>query len=206
MKNDNTDVLLFRRYSNQLPQVYPLTEYEPDILDKFMNLLLNKNLHDEDNRADIVLLVKCYIISLFIPGIPKPVLMPYGHQGAAKTSFMECIKRLIDPSIVKTLSFPRDVNELIQQLSHNYVAYYDNISRMNNWTSDQICRAVTGSGSTVRRLYTSDDDVNRSFKRCIVLNGVNLAASKPDLLDRGIPIHLKCIEEKDRLIKPFNNR
>ena len=35
---------------------------------------------------------------------------------------------LVDPSIVKTLTFPRDINELIQKLSHNYIAYFDNVS------------------------------------------------------------------------------
>ena len=31
---------------------------------------------------------------------------------------MEFIKMLVDPSAIKTLSFPTDINELIQQLSH----------------------------------------------------------------------------------------
>ena len=38
----------------------------------------------------------------------------------------------------------------------------------------------------------------RSFKRCIGLNGINLAATKPDLLDRALFFELKRIENKDR--------
>ena len=46
---------------------------------------------------------------------------------------------LIDPCIAKTFSFPRDLHELNQQLSHNYVTYYDNISEMKDWISDELC-------------------------------------------------------------------
>jgi site-specific recombinase XerD len=53
------------------------------------------------------------------PGMAKPILMLHGEQGSAKTTLQELIKTLVYPSIVKTLTFPRDINELVQQLSHN---------------------------------------------------------------------------------------
>ena len=99
--------------------------------------------------------------------------------------------------MLKTLSFPRDVNQLIQQLSHNYVAYYDNISKLSEWSSDELCRAVTGSESSKRKLWTDDDDIIYNFKRCVGFNGINMAATKADLLDRGLNIHVKRIEDKD---------
>jgi len=186
--------ILFRRYSNQQPQVYPLTEYEPDVFDKFMKLVNIK----EDNE-DIKLLLKCYIISLFIPNIQKPVLMLHGSQGSAKSSLEEMIKMLVDPSVVTTFTFPRGIDELIQQLSHNHIVFYDNISTINDWISDQLCRAVSGSGSSKRQLYTDDDDVIYSFKRCVGFNGINLGATKADLLDRGLIIELERIEEENQL-------
>ena len=80
---ENKPPILFRRYSNQLPQVNPITHLTIDdkddtILDKFLGLL---NVKDADNK----LILKCYIISLFIPGIAKPILMLHGEQGSAKT-------------------------------------------------------------------------------------------------------------------------
>ena len=92
--------LFFRRYSNQQPQVYPARDYPHDIFDQFMNLI---NVKDEDNK----LLLKCYIIALFIPEIPKPILMLHGEQGSAKSTLQELIKMLVDPSIIRTLSFPK---------------------------------------------------------------------------------------------------
>jgi hypothetical protein len=186
--------IIFRRYSNQQAQAYPDRNYEPDIFDRFMKLLNIKT----DDRGSILLL-KCYIIFLFIPEVQKVVLMLHGSQGTAKSSLQELIKTLVDPSIMKTLTFPRDVNEFLQQLSHNFVVFYDNVSITKPWISDLLCRAVTGSASSKRQLYTDDDDVIRSFKRCVGFNGINLGATKADLLDRGLIIKLEEIEPKNRL-------
>ena len=199
---ENNPPILFRRYSNQLPQVNPspyssfltIDDKDDKSFDKFIGLL---NVKDEDNK----LLLKCYIISLFIPSIAKPILMLHGEQGSGKTTLQELIKMLVDPSIVKTLTFPRDINELVQQLSHNYIAYYENVSTIKEWISDALCRAVTGSGFSKRQLYTDDDDIIYFFLRCIGFNGINLVASKADLLDRGIIIQLERIsKKKDRKI------
>jgi hypothetical protein len=190
--------IIFRRFSSQLPQVYPSQshEYPSDIFDQFMRLILDINV-DEKNKGDYWLLVKCYLVYLFIPDVMRPILMPHGRQGGLKSSILEKIKMIVDPSVTKTLSFPHDKNELIQQLSHNHCAFYDNISKLPDWISDEFCRAVTGSGSSKRILYTDDEDFIYNFKRCIAFNGVNLAATKADLLDRGLILLLKRIKDED---------
>jgi len=180
-------LIIFHRYS-QLPQAYPSKEYPSDIFDKFMDIL---NISGNENR----LLLKVYIISMFIPEIPKVILMLHGEQGSAKTTLEELIKMLVDPSIAKTFAFPRDVNEFIQQLSHNYVTFYDNISIIKDWISDLLCRAATGSAFSKRMLYTDDEDFIYSLKRCVGFNGINLGASKADLLDRGVIIQLERVRK-----------
>ncbi len=72
--------VVFTRYSNQIPQVYPSKEYPPDIFDRFMDLLNIKD--SEDNK----LLFKVYIISLFYPEIQHPALMLYGEKATAKST------------------------------------------------------------------------------------------------------------------------
>ena len=94
--------IMFKRYSNQQPQVTPLRDYEPDVFDEFMKLVNIKS-NDEESK----LLLQIYIICLFIPDIQKPVLMLHGSQGSAKSSLQEMIKMLVDPSAVKTFQFPK---------------------------------------------------------------------------------------------------
>ena len=177
------NAIIFHRYQTT-PQVDPIREYPPDILDRFINLF---NIQGEKNR----LLLKCYIISLFIPGIPKVILNLHGEEGAAKTTLQELIKMLVDPNPMKTSSFLKDTNEFVQQLAHNYVMAYDNISIMKDWISELLCRVVTGSGFSKRELFTTDDDFIYTIMRCVMLNGITVAATKADLLDRSLIIQLK---------------
>ena len=124
--------------------------------------------------------------------------MVHGEQGSAKSMLEELIKMLVDPDIVKTFSFPKDLAELIQQLSHNALVYYDNLSRIPGWISDLLCRATTGSGFSKRSLYTNDEDFVYSLMRAIGFNGINLAATKADLLDRGLIVQTEMIPKNDR--------
>jgi hypothetical protein len=202
---ENISPILFRRYKNQLPQVNPQSSFsmvddkDDKIFDKFIDLL---NVKDGDNK----LLLKCYIVSLFIPDITKPILMLHGEQGSAKSTLQELIRMLVDPSNVLTLTFPRDINELIQKLSHNYITYFDNVSSIKEWISDQLCRGVTGSGFSKRQLYTDDEDIIYNFKRCIGFNGINLGATKADLLDRGLIIQLeRILKDKRRKLEDIFN-
>ena len=66
------------------------------------------------------------------------------------------------------------------------------------WMSDTLCRACTGAGFSKRELYTDDDDVIYNFRRCPGLNGINIVAHKPDLLDRSLLFRLEHIPKKDR--------
>ena len=73
---------------------------------------------------------------------------------------------------------------------------------IRDWVSDLLCRAVTGSGFSKRVLYTDDDDFIYSLKRCVGFNGINLGATKADLLDRGLIIQLERVaKEKWRKIE-----
>jgi len=162
--------IIFRRFNHQIPQISPETNFSSDIFEQFMNLL---NVKKEDR-----LLLKCYIISLFIPDLPKAVLMVHGEQGTAKSMLQELIIMLVDPTLTKVLTPPKKTEELIQQVSKYAITYYDNLSRIPEWISDLLCRAVTGSGFSKRKLYTNNEDVIYNLMRAIGFNGINLAATK----------------------------
>lgn len=180
--------ILFRRYAHQRPNPEPVRGGDLHDLLGFVNL--------RDPSQGLLLLV-CVVCS-FVPGIPHPIPVPHGPQGSAKTTLFRMVRRLIDPSAVEVLSFPRDPSELVQQLSHHWAPYYDNISSMPGWISDILCRAVTGEGFSKRELYSDDEDIIYQFRRCVGLNGVNVAAHKPDLLDRCILFGLEPISPARR--------
>ena len=182
--------LLFTRF-NQVAQLDPDRDYPPDIFDKYLNLM---NISDPEHR----LLLKITTICSFIPNIPHPICIPYGEQGSCKTTFCEFQKRLVDPSKINLLTVPKDKSEFVQQLHHNYLVAYDNVSYLPPWFSNEVCKAVTGIGNSKRKLYSDDEDVIVNYKRCIIINGINNYLTEPDALDRSILIELERIKSKSR--------
>ena len=179
----------FRRYGHMRPLPMPLKGGDP------MEILRFANLRDDGHRLLYVITVLSYLI----PGIQHPVLLFHGPHGAGKSVSMRAARLVVDPSIVELLHLPRNDRELVQQLYHHYCAFYDNLSGMPEWASDIFCRAVTGTGNTKRALYTDDDDVIYGYRRCIGLNGINIAAHKGDLLDRSIILGCEMMESGERL-------
>jgi len=180
--------ILFRRYSHQQPQVEPVPGGDLQELLGFVNL--------RDASQELLLLV--YLVSCLVPEIPHPIPILHGPQGAAKTTLFRILRRLVDPSATECLSFPRDASELVQQMSHHWMPLYDNVTGLPVWASDALCRAVTGEAFSKRELYSDDEDVIYRFRRCVGLNGINVAAHQADLLDRSIVIGLEPIAEPER--------
>ena len=55
---------------------------------------------------------------------------------------------------------------------------------------------VTGIGHTKRQHYTDDEDTIYEYKRPICLNGINVALTESDALDRSISVKLKEIDDE----------
>ena len=186
-KIDNPPIL-FRRYSHQQPQAEPIKNGDIKLFLPFVNLI--------DVKNELLLLV--YIVSCFIPGIPHPIINVYGVQGAAKSTLLRLIRKLVDPSSIGLMGLKRKEEQLQQILYHSWCVYIDNISRINDDISDVLCRAVTGDSSLKRELFTDDDDIIYNYQRCIGLNGINNIAGKTDLLERCISFELQRIPPNER--------
>ena len=190
---NSTPVPMFVRY-NQIPQADPDRNYEQNIFDRFLQLT---NLKQDQDR----ILLKVYIVSLFIPDIPHAMLILHGEKGSAKSTLQTMIKLLVDPSKPTLLTIHSDRSEFIQQLAHNHIAYYDNVKYTPGWLSDEACKAVTGIGQSKRKLYTDDDEIVYEYKRCLGFNGINISLSEPDALDRSMMIELDRISKENRRVE-----
>jgi hypothetical protein len=125
------------------------------------------------------------------------MLILHGEKGSAKSTLQTLIKLLVDPAKPRLLTIYSDVKEFIQQLAHSYVAFYDNLKYTPLWLSDEACKAVTGVGSTKRRLYSDDDDIVYENRRCLGFNGINNSLTEPDALDRSIMIEQQRIRKEN---------
>jgi len=180
---------LFRRYKHMQAQVEP--KASKHTLTDFIKMFKIKT--DDDK-----LLLNVWLVSCFVPDIPHTILVFHGQQGATKSFWFKLARQLIDPSVLELISFPKDAGELKQKLSHHYASFFDNVSYIGLDASDNLCRACTGEGFSKRALYTNDDDFIYKYKRCIGLNGINVAPQKPDLLDRCMLIGFERLTEDER--------
>ena len=67
------------------------------------------------------------------------------------------------------------------------------------WAADMLCRGVTGGAFSKKELYTDDGDIIMSFKRPMIVTGINIPTHAPDLLDRLLMIELERVSDDKRM-------
>jgi len=143
-------------------------------------------------------LVLAWLIAALLPDVPHPVLALRGEQGSGKSSASRILAALLDPGPAQTRKPPRDVDSWVTAAAGSWVVALDNVSTVAEWWSDALCRAVTGDGDVRRRLYSDADLTVFSFRRVVLLNGVDLGAVRDDLAERLLTVELARIGERGR--------
>jgi hypothetical protein len=144
---------------------------------------------DDDWR----LLVGWLLASLRPPGHPYPVLALHGEQGSAKSTTARILRDLIDPSTAPLRAAPRSERDLVILANNSWLVAFDNLSYLDPWLSDALCRLSTGGGFSTRELYSNDEERIFDAQRPLLLNGIEELATRSDLLDRSLLITLPTI-------------
>jgi hypothetical protein len=93
---------------------------------------------------------------------------------------------------------PRNEHDLYIAATSAWVVAFDNISNLQPWLSDALCRLSTGGGFSTRTLYENREQELFDAMRPVILNGISDVATRPDLLDRAIVLTLPPISEESR--------
>jgi DNA polymerase elongation subunit (family B) len=187
------DNVLFFRYQ-QKSQVIPKHkgEYDEDILDQWLTKMHIKNENDR-------LVFKVWIITLFVPEEPNPLLIPHGAPGGAKSTLCEQIGNTFDPYAGKPLMLPTKMEEVAQHAHHRALLIYDNIDyEIPKWLSNLLCQLITGANVSKRQLFTDDSDFAYVLMRSVILNGLDTPKLKADAMDRTIKLHFDRISDEER--------
>jgi hypothetical protein len=143
-------------------------------------------------------LLVAWITAAIRPDGPYPILALFGEQGSAKSTLAKLAKALIDPHVAPLRSEPREPRDLAIAAGNTWMPAYDNISSLPPWLSDGLCRLATGGGYATRTLYTDKEETYFDSKRPIILNGIEDYATRGDLVDRCVFLHLPTIPEDRR--------
>jgi hypothetical protein len=178
----------FRRARGMLPLPTPVPGGSLANLKSFCNTG-----SDDDWR-----LVVSWLIAALRPTGPFPVLVVHGEQGSAKSSLVRVLRSLVDPNQADLRSTPRDERDLLIASSNGWIIALDNLSHLQPWLSDALCRLATGGGFATRELYSDAEETIFSAQRPIAVNGIEELAHRGDLLDRAIALYLPSISEDKR--------
>jgi len=100
------------------------------------------------------------------------------------------IRAVVDPNAAMARALPKEPRDLAIAAKHSWILAFDNVSHLSPWLSDAFCRLSTGAASGERMLYSNDEEFIFSAMRCVIFNGIGEVATRGDLLDRLIMIHM----------------
>lgn len=178
----------FIRSAAMRPLPDPVGGESIDVLRNFLNTA------EED---DFRLAVAWLVAALRDRG-PYPILAINGEQGTGKSNASRILRSLVDPNAAPIRATPRDERDLIVAAYNSHALVFDNLSKVDIWLADALCRISTGGGFSARMLHTDRDEAIFYATRPIVLNGIPALTDRPDLADRAITIRLRPIPEAER--------
>src|SRR5205807_197923 len=112
-----------------------------------------------------------WLLGAFSPHGPYAMLALHGEQGSAKSTTARILRSLIDPNTSDLRSEPRNARELMIAATDGWVLAFDNLSDIQSWLSDALCRLSTGGGFATRQLHTDDEEVLFDAQRPLLITG-----------------------------------
>lgn len=179
--------VMFRRPKAMLPLPLPVKGGSLNELRRFV--------HMED--SDWVLFLG-WLVAALRPVGPYPLLDLQGEHGSGKSTACRMARALVDPNSAPLRSEPREPRDLMIAANNGWTIALDNLSGIQAWLSDCLCRLSTGGGFSTRTLYSDDDETIFDATRPSILNGIEEVASRADLLDRCLLLNLPRIEQNER--------
>jgi len=134
-----------------------------------------------------------WLAATFLTDAPRPILALFAEQGAGKSTAARALVAAVDPSPVPLRAAPSGLEQWIVAAAGSSVVAVDNLSRIEPWLSDALCRAATGEGLVRRKLYSDDALAVTTMRRSVVLTSIDAGALRGDLAERLLPLELDRI-------------
>jgi hypothetical protein len=175
----------FRRSQAMRPLPAPSSNGDLGQLWRFANV-------SEKDQA----MVLAWMLETMRPDTPFPILELIGGHGSGKSDAEDRLRSLLDQNAVNLRAAPKDVESIHVGAKSNYLASYNNVSRLSAAMQDALCTLSTGGGFASRTLFTNTDETVIESMRPVIINGINPIATAQDLIDRCIRIELPTITER----------
>lgn len=180
----------FRRANGMLALPVPVAGGEAKLLRRFVNVA---------GDDDFTLLLAWLIAALRADAMKYPVLSLTGEQGSAKSTVTLLLRSLIDPNIAPLRNSVRNQWDATLAASNAWCVALNNLSDLPQWLSDTLCCIADGIGFASRTHHSMNEETIFQAARPIILNGISDIATRADLLDRAVCLHLPAIPASKRV-------
>lgn len=153
------------------------------------------NMSSEDDRQ----VLRGWLVAAHVlVGLPCPILALLGEQGTAKTSSARRVFALIDPTTAPVRRPPKDADAYLHAVHSSRGSVFDNLSSIQHWFSDAMCRTVTGDADVGRTFYTNGDAYVIKVQGILGFTGIDVGSLNGDLAERSVWGNLERIPATKR--------
>lgn len=183
--------LPFLRSKRALPLPIPHAGYSFDELRPFVNVTTD----------DEFILVTGWLLGALRDRGDYAVILFTGEHGSGKSTLIERLRSLIDPSAPSSQGPPPSERDLAVTAQNSHVLAFDNLSSLSPWLSDALARITSGVGSAYRKLHTDTEENVSTGARPVMLGSIpTITDVRADISSRTLVIRLRWI--RDELRKP----
>ena len=145
-------------------------------------------------------LVWAVLVTTWFTDVPQPVFSVLGGADSGKSTTMRFLLDLVDPSTTQAGStLSKDERVLKALAAARRVMCFDNVSGVDQATSDLLARTATGGEMASRALYTNDAAHITQLMRPVWLNGIMDGFHRGDLASRAVRVELHPVAPEKRV-------
>jgi hypothetical protein len=197
--DNGTDGVMFTK----LPSWEPYKYVKGSNIDGLLNATLIDDIpFQKDSFAPLTsgeqrMVFSLWIFSIFFESLlpTKPILAIIGEKGSGKTTTLRRVVRLLFGSKADVFGLERDKEDaFIANITHNYVAVFDNLDGRISWINDRLALTATSSLIGRRKLYTTNEAVYYQPRCFLALTSRNPQFKRDDVVDRLILLKVERLE------------